>query len=175
MNEVAEGLARRFREALPAGIDGVYAFTHPYGCSQLGDDHLNTQKILAGLAQHPNAAGVLWVGLGCESNTMEGIRRRIGDDDPGRCRYLISQDESDEFSAGLQRLEELAALAGRARRQPVPIARLRVGMKCGGSDGFSASRQIRSSGRSATSWSPRGATAALDRGARDVRGRSRSS
>ena len=143
VNEVAQSLAWRFREAIPEGIDGVYAFTHPYGCSQLGDDHLNTQKILAGLARHPNAAGVLLIGLGCENNTMESLRRQIGDDDPGRYgdpgryRYLISQDEADEFSAGFRRLEELAALAGRARRQSVPIARLRIGMKCGGSDGLS--------------------------------------
>lgn len=137
VNEVAENLARRFREALPGGIDGVYAFTHPYGCSQLGDDLLNTQRILAGLARHPNAGGVLLIGLGCENNTMASLRRQIGDDSAGRYRFMVSQDVGDELAAGFQLLEELAAFAGCARRQSLPIARLRVGMKCGGSDGLS--------------------------------------
>ena len=167
VNEVAESLARRFGEAIPEGVDGVYAFTHPYGCSQLGDDHLNTQKILAGLARHPNAAGVLLIGLGCENNTMESLRRQIGDDDPGRYRdperyrYLIAQDETDEFSTGFRRLEELAALAGRARRQSVPIARLRIGMKCGGSDGLSGITANPLIGAVCDKLVARGATAAL--------------
>ncbi len=161
VNEVAESLARRFREAMPQGIDGVHAFTHPYGCSQLGDDHVNTQKILAALARHPNAAGVLLLGLGCENNTMESLRRQIGDDDPERYRYLISQDESDEFSAGVRLLEELAARAAGARRQSLPIARLRVGMKCGGSDGLSGITANPLIGALCDSLVARGAAAAL--------------
>jgi altronate hydrolase len=137
VNEIAESLARRFREQTGGTIDGVYAFTHPHGCSQLGDDHRNTQKILAMLARHPNAGGVLIVGLGCENNTVADMRKCIGDDDPDRYRFLIAQEAGDEFALGMQYLGELAAYAGRVHRQAVPIARLRVGLKCGGSDGLS--------------------------------------
>ncbi|MCX6968234.1 MAG: altronate dehydratase family protein [Verrucomicrobia bacterium] len=138
VNHIAESLARRFSQRLPQGsIDGVYAFTHPYGCSQLGEDHASTQKLLASLAQHPNAGGVLILGLGCENNTMASFRKLLGDADPCRFRFLISQQVEDEVEAGLQMLEELAHSAGAMRRQPVPVSALRVGLKCGGSDGLS--------------------------------------
>jgi altronate hydrolase len=135
VNHICNALAARF--AAPAGIDGVHAFTHPYGCSQLGEDHANTRTILAGLAHHPNAGGVLVVGLGCENNTMAGFKEAIGDCDPGRFRFLSVQEVDDEMEAGMKLLGELAELAGSARREPVPLSALRVGLKCGGSDGFS--------------------------------------
>ena len=138
VNHVAEALAGRFSQRLPHGsLDGVYAFTHPYGCSQLGEDHAATQKLLASLAHHPNAGGVLIVGLGCENNTMASFREALGDDASCRFRFLISQQVEDEMEAGLQLLEELAQSAGAIHRQPVPVSALRVGLKCGGSDGLS--------------------------------------
>lgn len=138
VNQTAEILARQMTMELPdSGIDGVYAFPHPYGCSQLGDDHQRTQKILAGLVHHPNAAGVLILGLGCENNTMEDFRGVVGEVDMQRVRFLVAQDEADEIEAGLRELRGLVEYARRFWRQPVPIARLKVGLKCGASDGFS--------------------------------------
>jgi len=145
VNHVTEALARRFQQAIAAekasrrfgSIEGVYAFTHPYGCSQLGDDHEKTRNILAGLAEHPNAGGVLLVGLGCENNTMASFRKALGNADSARFRFLISQDVEDEMEVGLRLLGELAETAGKAVRTPVSVSELRVGLKCGGSDGFS--------------------------------------
>ncbi len=138
VNEIAQKLVRQFREqGLPENVDGIHAFTHPFGCSQLGDDLENTRKILAGLARHPNAGGVLVIGLGCENNTMASFRQALGDESPERYRFLMAQEARDEMDEGLRCLNELAAHASRVRRQPLPLAKLRVGLKCGGSDGFS--------------------------------------
>ena len=138
VNEVAQNLARKLNEQpRPANVDGVHAFTHPYGCSQLGDDHTTTQTILACLAQHPNAGAVLIVGLGCENNTMASFRQLIPDADSPRYRFMVAQEASDELAAGRTLLGELMQYAAQARREPVPVAELRVGLKCGGSDGFS--------------------------------------
>jgi altronate hydrolase len=138
VNHTAQSLAQEFRARVPEGsVSGVYAFTHPYGCSQLGEDHENTRKILADLARHPNAGGVLVVGLGCENNTMAEFKRLLGDVDPARYRFLVVQEVEDEIATGLHLLGELAAHVGRAVRQPVSAAKLRVGLKCGGSDAFS--------------------------------------
>lgn len=138
VNDIAQTLVRRFREqGLPENVDGVHAFTHPFGCSELGEDHVNTQKILAGLACHPNAGGVLVIGLGCENNHIAAFRRALGDDAPRHLRFMAAQESTDEFAEGLHLLGELAREASRAKREPVPLARLRVGLKCGGSDGFS--------------------------------------
>ncbi len=138
VNKTAEILARQIMTELhDSAIDGVYAFPHPYGCSQLGDDHTRTQKILARLVKHPNAAGVLVLGLGCENNTMEDFRKVLGDVDSQQVRFLVAQEQEDEIEAGLRELRSLVAYARQFRRQPVPISRLNVGMKCGASDGFS--------------------------------------
>jgi altronate hydrolase len=138
VNEVANAIRRRaLEEELPEGVDGIHVFAHPYGCSQLGGDHENTQKILADLARHPNAGGALLIGLGCENNTMASFRGVLGDVDPARYRFMVAQDASDEIAHGLGLLRELIAHVAAQRRQPVPVSRLRVGLKCGGSDGFS--------------------------------------
>jgi len=139
VNEIAEALAREFAACLPKDgrIEGVFAWKHPYGCSQLGDDHVHTRTILADLARHPNAGGVLIIGLGCENNTMESFREALGDLDPDRYRFLVTQQVENEREAGMQLLAELSEQARQFRRQAVPLARLRVGLKCGGSDGFS--------------------------------------
>jgi len=138
VNEVAQALARHAREkGLPANVDGVHAFPHPYGCSQLGEDHANTQKILARLARHPNAGGVLLIGLGCENNTMKSFRELLGPVDEKRYRFMVAQDFSDELAQGKLLIDELVANAALTQRQPVPASRLRIGLKCGGSDGLS--------------------------------------
>ena len=128
VNKLAETLARR---------TGAFAFPHPYGCSQLGGDHETTQKILRGLVRHPNAGGVLVLGLGCENNNIEEFRKVLGPVDESRVKFLNAQSCVDEVSEGIQLIEELREVTAGDERVPVPVSRLRVGLKCGGSDGFS--------------------------------------
>jgi altronate hydrolase len=118
-------------------VDGIYAFTHPFGCSQLGDDLAGTRALLAGLAAHPNAGGVVFIGLGCESNQMSALLAAVPPAARARIRHVIAQDAADETAAGLAAVDELVTVASAARRQPLPLSRLRLGLKCGGSDGFS--------------------------------------
>ena len=137
VNKIAEMLCYEYSKRIPKEIDGIYTFEHPYGCSQLGDDHHNTQKILADLVKHPNAGGVLVVGLGCENNTMESFKKVIGKVDSSKVRYMIAQDVEDEFEEGMKLLDELSEYAASFKREPVPVSKLKVGLKCGGSDGLS--------------------------------------
>ena len=116
---------------------GAFCFTHPYGCSQLGDDLARTQKILRGLILHPNAGGVLVLGLGCENNGIESLRQTLGDYDMKRIRFLKAQDVEDEIREGVCIVKELQEIAARDRRVCVPVSKLRFGLKCGGSDGYS--------------------------------------
>jgi altronate hydrolase len=118
-------------------IDGVHAFTHPFGCSQLGDDLSRTRRILASLARHPNAGGVLIIGLGCESNQLDKLLAEAADLDMTRVRAFSAQAADDEVEQGIRALEELVAIAERDKREPCPLSELKVGLKCGGSDGFS--------------------------------------
>lgn len=118
-------------------LTGAIALTHPYGCSQLGGDHLTTQKILSGLVRHPNAGGVLVLGLGCENNNIPEFKKILGEVNPERVKFLNCQDHPDEISEGVKLINGLKAYAGGFVRQPVPISKLRVGLKCGGSDGYS--------------------------------------
>jgi altronate hydrolase len=118
-------------------VDGVHAFAHPHGCSQLGDDLAGTRSLLASLACHPNAGGVLLVGLGCESNQIDRLVAEIPEELRGRIRTLKAQAEEDETEAGLAAVDALVATASLVRRQPAPLSELVVGLKCGGSDGFS--------------------------------------
>lgn len=120
-----------------SGIDGIHAFPHPFGCSQLGDDLGYTRKVLAGLVNHPNAAAVLVLGLGCENNQMKEFLAFAGPQPPGRLRWFNAQQVSDEIESGLDAVRELAAHARLHRREPIPASELILGMKCGGSDGFS--------------------------------------
>ncbi len=138
VNHLAEAIARDAAADLPPGVDAVVPFPHPHGCSQMGEDHETTRRILANLARHPNAGGVLFVGLGCENNTMPSFRARV-ESIPDRCpnlRFLVAQEVGDEFAEGRRLLRELLAAAP-AERAAVPVSALRVGMKCGGSDGLS--------------------------------------
>ncbi|MED4227882.1 altronate dehydratase family protein [Neobacillus cucumis] len=138
INKTCELLAKMGNESFKdRGIDGIYHFPHPFGCSQLGDDLSNTQKLLASLVQHPNAAGVLVVGLGCENNQIEYFKEVIGEYPPNRVKFMKSQEVEDELESGLVLIEELVEYAEQFKRQPVPVSKLKVGLKCGGSDGFS--------------------------------------
>ena len=116
---------------------GAFCFCHPFGCSQLGDDLAVTQKTLAGLIKHPNAGGVLVLGLGCENNGIDAMRQALGDYDTARIRFLNGQDCGDEIAKGTAILAELAALTKADRRVAVPASKLKLGLKCGGSDGLS--------------------------------------
>lgn len=129
------GCVNRLATRLAATCDGI-ALTHPYGCSQMGADHEMTANLLAALARHPNAGGVLVVALGCENNTLDSFKARLGDISKLNIRFLRAQDPGDEFETGKALIAEL--LANRPQtREPVPASELVVGLKCGGSDGFS--------------------------------------
>lgn len=116
---------------------GAFAFTHPYGCSQLGDDLLVTQKILCNLIRHPNAGGVLVLGLGCENNNIAELKKILGEYDADRIKFLSAQDCEDELAGGMKIISELQKQAEKDRRTDVPISKLKIGLKCGGSDGLS--------------------------------------
>ena len=116
---------------------GAHTFEHPFGCSQLGDDHKNTQLVLRGLVNHPNAAGVLVLGLGCENNNIDEFKKVLGEYNPKRVKFLNSQDVEDEVEAGVELINELKAYVDTFERVPVPVSELKIGLKCGGSDGFS--------------------------------------
>ena len=137
MNDCAKALAAENQSLVSGSIDGLYAFPHPFGCSQTGADHAQTRRLLAALARHPNAGGVLVLSLGCENLTHEQFAEELGPYDPARVKFLTCQDVEDEMEAGGALLAELAAHAGQARREAVPVRELVVGMKCGGSDGLS--------------------------------------
>jgi altronate hydrolase len=118
-------------------VDAIVAYPHNYGCSQLGDDHENTRKILRDLVMHPNAGAVLIVGLGCENNQPDTFREYLGEYDAERIRFLITQQVDDEQEEGMKILRELYDIASKDRREDISFGELKVGLKCGGSDGFS--------------------------------------
>ncbi len=143
VNGAAEKIARAARERFAGvpGLDGIHAFPHPYGCSQLGDDLCNTQRVLAGLLRHPNAGGVLVLGLGCENNQLDDLLARAEADghppDRARLRFFDAQEVDDEVERGVEAVGELVVAMACDRREPVPVSELVIGLKCGGSDGFS--------------------------------------
>ena len=137
VSRVAENIARAARQHLRGSVGNVLAFPHPYGCSQLGEDQDNTRKVLAALACHPNAGGVLVLGLGCENSGVNEVKAFMHDYDEQRVRFLVCQDAEDEMAEGLRLVEELIDRAAQDARTEVSAAHLIVGLKCGGSDGFS--------------------------------------
>ena len=139
VNGIAERLAKQLeQETRLEGIDAVHAWHHNYGCSQLGDDHENTRKILRDICLHPNAGAVLVLSLGCENNQPEDFMRLLGDYDTDRIQLLITQKvEGDEMEEGMKLLRQLYTKAAQDKRSEVSVSKLRVGLKCGGSDGFS--------------------------------------
>ncbi|MCM1021837.1 MAG: altronate dehydratase family protein [Muribaculum sp.] len=138
VNSQANLIATRLRNELSANnIDDIRVFSHNYGCSQLGDDLANTRAALAALAMHPNAGGVLVLGLGCENNQISKLKEEMNSYDPDRVRFLTAQEVDDEVSAGFEICSQLISNMSHDKRTVVPISKLRIGLKCGGSDGFS--------------------------------------
>ena len=137
VNDVAKALVKENQDLVTGSIDGLYAFPHPFGCSQTGEDHAQTRKLLAALAKHPNAGAVLVLQLGCENLTHEQFVAELGEYDTDRIKFLTCQQVEDEMAACRTLLEECAAYAGQFRREAVPASELVIGMKCGGSDGLS--------------------------------------
>ena len=138
VNGQAQAIAERVkRECDCSHLDDVRVYTHNYGCSQLGDDHANTQRALAALVRHPNAGAVLVLGLGCENNQVSALKEVIGQWDDERVKFLVAQEVEDEIEAGFEICRGLVEKTKADKRQPLPLAYLKVGLKCGGSDGFS--------------------------------------
>ena len=137
VNDVAKALAARAQRLAGGTVEGVFAFPHPYGCSQLEEDQDNTRKVLAALATHPNAGGVLLLGLGCENSGIDQIRPWMGEYDESRVRFLVCQKTEDEMAEGMKLLEELAARMQQDGRTDCGADQLVIGLKCGGSDGLS--------------------------------------
>ena len=128
VNKVAEQIAKE---------TGALHFPHPFGCSQLGDDQTTTQLILRGLVNHPNAGGVLVLGLGCENNNIDVFKKVLGPVNENRVKFLNAQDFDDDVEEGIRLVRELQEYANTFERQPVPVSKLKIGLKCGGSDGYS--------------------------------------
>jgi len=118
-------------------VDGVIAFEHAYGCSQMGDDHVTTREILQNIVKHPNAGAVLVIGLGCENNQVAEFKETLGEYDADRIHFMIAQDHNDEIEHGTSMVKALYDAMKTDMRQPVPLSALRIGLECGGSDGFS--------------------------------------
>lgn len=139
VNGICQQIVERFKAENPAhpGVDAIVAFPHNYGCSQLGFDHENTRIVLADMVHHPNAGGVLVVSLGCENNQLDAFKELVGPVDESRVKMFVCQKVEDEVEYGLQQLREIYAIASKDVREDVPVSELRVGLKCGGSDGLS--------------------------------------
>lgn len=137
VNNVATAIERQAQIYKTDNIDAIAAFPHPYGCSQMGDDQDNTRQILADLVNHPNAGGVLVLGLGCENSNIEELKKFIGEYDEKRVKFLVSQESEDEIIDSLALIKELAVYADSFKREPIDCSELIIGLKCGGSDGLS--------------------------------------
>lgn len=137
VNNVAEAIEREAQKFVGGTVEEVVSFTHPYGCSQMGDDQDNTRQILADFVNHPNAGGVLVLGLGCENSSIDELKKFIGAYDERRVKFLVAQECEDEIGEALKLIKELAEYAGSFEREPISASELIIGMKCGGSDGLS--------------------------------------
>jgi altronate hydrolase len=161
VGRTAERIARLAAQKYAGRVDNVVAFPHQFGCSQLGGDLDRTRRLIAGLARHPNAGGVLILGLGCESNQLSNWLTEIPEAERERIRYFAAQATEDETEAGLQAVEELVQIAERDQRVPCGLDDLVVGLKCGGSDGFSGITANPLVGRIADRVTEAGGTAVL--------------
>jgi len=157
----ARRIAEKANARFAGRTDGVFAFPHPFGCSQLGDDLIHTRKLIAALAAHPNAGGILILGLGCENNQLQALLESAPDIDPARLRSFTTQMVDDELEDGIAAIEDLIALVEQDVRAPCPISDLVVGLKCGGSDGFSGITANPLVGRIADKVSDAGGTPVL--------------
>lgn len=138
VNGQAKLIVETFKERYgEEGFDGVFTYTHPYGCSQLGDDHERTKLILQKMVKHPNAGGVLVLGLGCENNQMSAFKAGLGKVDESRIKFLVCQEVEDEIEAGVELLKSISDVIKHDKRVEKDISCLKVGLKCGGSDGLS--------------------------------------
>jgi altronate hydrolase len=138
VNGTINSLAEKLRnETQNKGVDAIVAYPHNYGCSQLGEDHENTRKILRNMVLHPNVGGVLIVGLGCENNQVNSFRELLGEVDESRIKFMETQKVDDEDEMGMKLLREIYGVVSKDERISVPISELKIGLKCGGSDGFS--------------------------------------
>ncbi len=137
VNNVVRAVERKAKRYVCEGVDDICAFTHPYGCSQLGEDQDNTRRILANLIQHPNAGGVLVMGLGCENSNIDELKKYIGDYDEERVKFLVAQDCEDEIEEALILIRELVDNIRKFKRVAISCNELVIGLKCGGSDGLS--------------------------------------
>ncbi len=137
VNSIVREMEARSQQYLGENIEGIYAYNHPYGCSQLGADWQMTLEYLCGLIRHPNAGAVLVVGLGCENGNIEELKKFLGDYDEKRVKFLVCQEEEDEIAKGVEMMKELCAFANKFKRTECPVSELIIGLKCGGSDGFS--------------------------------------
>lgn len=161
VNRSAQRIARMSNDRFEGTIDGVHSFAHPFGCSQLGDDLKYTQRILAGLVRHPNAGGVLIVGLGCENNQVDELLAMAGDVDKSRIRFFNSQQVLDEVETGIEQVGELVEVMRGDERTECDASELVLGLKCGGSDGFSGLSANPLVGRIADRLSALGGTSIL--------------
>lgn len=138
VNGIAEQIIREFKAEYGGDeVEGIEVFKHNYGCSQLGDDHQNTRRILSDIALHPNAGGVLVLGLGCENNKIDEFEQGLGDFDRSRVKFLASQKAQNEVEEAIVLLKEIYDVVRQDKRETVPLSELKVGLKCGGSDGLS--------------------------------------
>ncbi|MBR3795453.1 MAG: altronate dehydratase [Clostridia bacterium] len=137
VNGTSKTLEKLAQKAYGDRVEGIHCFVHPYGCSQLGEDHKNTQKLLAAMVNHPNAGAVLVLSLGCENNNVNEFKKVLGEYNPDRVKFLITQEHEDEIEEGMKLLDELTAYASQFKRETVPASELIIGLKCGGSDGLS--------------------------------------
>ena len=137
VNSVVKAIENGAKQYATGSIDGIYSYNHPYGCSQLGDDMVNTLKYLSGLINHPNAAAVLVVSLGCENGNIGELKKVLGEYDENRVKFLVCQDSKDEISEGIEIVKGLSEYALKFKREECSATRLKIGLKCGGSDGFS--------------------------------------
>ncbi len=137
VNNVVQLIEKKAQSLKVDGVEEIVAFTHPYGCSQMGEDQENTRRILADLITHPNAGGVLVVGLGCENTGIEALKEIVGDCDEARIQFMMAQAYEDEVEEALRRIEAIVACVKEDKRQKISASELVIGMKCGGSDGLS--------------------------------------
>lgn len=137
VNAIAKQIEDASQEFLTPELDGIFSYSHPYGCSQLSQDMLNTQLALAGLVNHPNAGAVLVLGLGCENNNIDEFKKVLGDYDPERVKFLNCQEHEDEVGDAVEEVKKLCKYAAQFKREPCSVEHLTIGLKCGGSDGFS--------------------------------------
>ncbi|MEY8711707.1 altronate dehydratase family protein [Mangrovibacter phragmitis] len=139
VNGIARQIQQRFLKENDdaSDIDGVFLFGHNYGCSQLGDDHINTRTMLQNMVRHPNAGAVLVIGLGCENNQVSAFRETLGEFDEDRVHFMICQQQDDEVEAGVEHIQALYEAMRHDKRQPGKLSELKFGLECGGSDGLS--------------------------------------